>query len=159
MQFAMLNVESKKFQKARRRARLTFLAGSRRRIKAMKKAKTKANTKKSSRKVSPGGRGSRKPVDLAAIRRQITDLVGNEALGLVNTTIAEAEKGHYAAMKYLFEMVGLYPATAQEAPEADDALAGTLLRRMGMENEPTTETAVTKDRGEAAPAGAGDAVK
>ena len=124
----------------------------------MKKARLKTAEKKKARKVSPG-KGSRKPVDLAGVRRQITDLVGNQALDLVSTTITEAEKGHYAAMKYLFEMVGLYPATAQEAPEADDALTKTLLRRMGVENEATTEGGVTKDCAEAPATTEGDTVK
>ncbi len=30
----------------------------------------------------------------------------------------EVEKGHYLAMKYLFEMIGLCPATAPEGPLA-----------------------------------------
>ena len=33
---------------------------------------------------------------------------------MVKTTMEEAEKGHYVAMKYLFEMIGLYPAATEE---------------------------------------------
>jgi hypothetical protein len=46
-------------------------------------------------------------MDLAEIRRQITDLVGNGAVGMVEATMDEAGKGHYLGMKYLFEMIGL----------------------------------------------------
>jgi len=45
-------------------------------------------------------------MDLAAIRDGITSLVGNQAIGMVKTTIREVEKGHFPAMKYLFEMIG-----------------------------------------------------
>jgi hypothetical protein len=69
-----------------------------------------------SRKSSPVKPGDGKPVDLAEIRRQIADLVGKGAVGMVETTMEEVGKGHYLGMKYLFEMIGLYPATA-----ADDA--------------------------------------
>jgi hypothetical protein len=110
----------------------------------MKKAKAKTG-KKNARKLVAGGRGSRKPVDLASVRRQITELVGNRALGLVETTITEAEKGHYAAMKYLFEMVGLYPARGEEVPQGEDSLARTLLQRIGVAENSSSAEEVTKD--------------
>jgi hypothetical protein len=37
---------------------------------------------------------SRKPVDLRDIREQITNLVGNDAIVMVETTIEEVGKGH-----------------------------------------------------------------
>jgi hypothetical protein len=84
-------------------------------------------------------------VDLAEIRRQITDLVGIGAVGMVETTMEEVGKGHYLGMKYLFEMIGLYPAIAAEDAPAQDSLAATLLRRLGLAEEPTVEPGVTKD--------------
>jgi hypothetical protein len=112
----------------------------------MKNAKTKT-AKKTPRKAPVASRGSRKPVDLAGVRRQITNLVGNQALSLVKTTIGEASKGHYAAMKYLFELIGLYPATGQETPQGEETLARTLLRRMGVPEDSPTAEGVTKDCG------------
>jgi hypothetical protein len=82
---------------------------------------------------------------LAAIRQQIANLVGSQAVAMVRTTMEEAEKGHYAAMKYLFEMIGLYPAAPQEEMPGEDSLAGTLMRRLGLPEEPMLETEVTKD--------------
>src|SRR5450432_2955904 len=96
----------------------------------MKKAKAKTSSKTSQR-AAPGGKGARKTADLLAIGEQITNLVGNEAVGMVETTIAEVEKGHYLALKYLFEMVGLYPASGAEETPGEDSLARTLLRRLG----------------------------
>jgi hypothetical protein len=115
----------------------------------MKRAKAKTASKTSQR-VASGGKGARKPADLAAIREQITNLVGNEAVGMVETTIAEVEKGHYLALKYLFEMIGLYPTAGAEDTPGEDSLARTLLRRLGFPEEaaplePMQENPVTKD--------------
>jgi hypothetical protein len=83
---------------------------------------------------------------MAEIRRRITDLVGNGALGMVATTIEEVGKGHYLGMKYLFELVGLYPATAADEELASDSMASTWLRRLGLPETPAPEQKVTKDR-------------
>jgi hypothetical protein len=86
-----------------------------------------------------------KQVDLDAIREQITNLVGNGAVEMVETTMEEVGKGRYLAMKYLFEMIGLCPATtAEEAPQ-EDSLARTLLRRLQLPEETTPGAEVTKD--------------
>ena len=130
----------------------------------MKKAKLRT----ASSKVSPSSRpvsakstsaksalaeaAQRKVVDLAEIRRQITDLVGIGAVGMVETTMEEVGKGHYLGMKYLFEMIGLYPAIAAEDAPAQDSLAATLLRRLGLAEEPMLESRVTKDSTRAATA-------
>lgn len=53
-------------------------------------------------------------MDLAEIRRQITDFVENAAVGMVEATMDEVGKGHYLGMKYLFEMIGPYPATSPD---------------------------------------------
>ena len=49
-----------------------------------------------------------------------------------------------ALMKYLFEMIGLYPATAQAEASADNSRAKTLLRRLGLPENPTLDHPVTK---------------
>ena len=123
----------------------------------MKRAKAKTG-RKNLKRVS-AGKGSRTPVDLALIREQIISLVGDQAVGMVETTIGEAEKGHFAAMKYLFEMIGLYPATGQPEAPVDNVLARTLLRRLGLPEQPVLETGVTKDCEPERVAGEGDTVK
>ena len=62
-------------------------------------------------------------MDLAEIRRQIADLVGNGAVGMVETTIEEVGKGHYLGMKYLFEMIGLYPAISTDDAPIQESMA------------------------------------
>jgi hypothetical protein len=83
---------------------------------------------------------------LAVVRGQITNLVGKRAVEMVETTMDEVDKGHHLAMKYLFEMIGLCPATTPEGPLAEDSLAKTLWRRLRLPEEadnPGTE--VTKE--------------
>jgi hypothetical protein len=84
-------------------------------------------------------------VDLAEIREQIAILVGNVAVGMVESTIEGVGQGHYLGMKYLFELIGLYPATAPEEDPVQDSLAATLLRRLALPETPTLEQKVTKD--------------
>jgi len=123
----------------------------------MKRAK--ARTGRNNPKRVSAGRGARKKMDLAAIRDGITSLVGNQAIGMVKTTIREVEKGHFPAMKYLFEMIGLYPAVGQEEAPVDNSLARTLLRRLGLPEQPMLENPVTKDCEVEPVVDAGDSVK
>jgi hypothetical protein len=107
--------------------------------------KTKARRGKKRVKRQPRGKKSRQTTDLAAIRQQITDLVRDQAVPMVKITISEVDKGHYSATKYLFEMIGLYPAASQEETQGEDSLARTLLRRLGLPQEPMLEAEITKD--------------
>ncbi|MDP9159938.1 MAG: hypothetical protein M3O09_06875 [Acidobacteriota bacterium] len=111
----------------------------------MKRAEAKRAPKVSKTRLS-GGKAQERPSDLASIRERITNLVSNEALNMVQITIEEVNKGHYMAMKYLFEMIGLYPGAAKEEAPVEDSLARTLLRRLGLPEEPMLESSVTKDR-------------
>jgi len=116
----------------------------------MRKAKATTRSQEARKPKAARSKGSRKPVDLGAVRQRITNMVGNEAEVLVATTIEEANKGHYAAMKYLFEMVGLYPenGSGAAAEPDDDALAKTLLRRLTLPEEAAPEAQVTKETAE-----------
>jgi hypothetical protein len=100
------------------------------------------------------------PVDLANIRELLTQEVGGSAVDMVKATIGEVKKGHYLPMKYLFEVIGLYPASAvTESPE-DDSLAKVLLRKLGVDPELVRpETKVSKDSPETWPSATGDAVE
>lgn len=72
--------------------------------------------------------------DLSALRRRITELVARNAVAMVQQAIdAVKEEGQYQAIKYLFEMIGLYPAVADDNDEAQSSLAQTLLDQLGIE--------------------------
>ncbi len=130
----MLDVEIKKVsRRARHRARPNFLeTGGSRADSDMKKVTAKAKTSKSK---GSSGRGSRKPVAFETVRKRIDTLVGNRAVGVVENALDEADKGHFPAMKYLFEMVGLYPATKREETPGEESLARTLLERLELPEE------------------------
>ena len=85
---------------------------------------------------------SLQPVDLKVVLEQITNLVGNRAVEMVKRTIEEVDKGHYLAMKYLFEMVGLCPAINSDAgaEEEADSLAKILLERLNILEKSTEVT-------------------
>jgi hypothetical protein len=78
-----------------------------------------------------------KPVDMERVREDINNLVGESATVIAIKLIDVAKTGQLAAAKYLFEVVGLYPATEQTAARAvDKSLAHTLLTRLGLPLEP-----------------------
>ena len=80
---------------------------------------------------------AKKPVDLAKVRESINNLVGASARVIASEVIKVAKKGQLAPAKYLFEAVGLYPATEETSVRPiETTLAHTLLTRMGIPLEP-----------------------
>ena len=71
------------------------------------------------------------------MRENINSLVVESAEDIASKVIEVAKNGQLASAKYLFEAVGLYPATEETRAKAPkDSLAYTLLRRMGLPTEP-----------------------
>jgi hypothetical protein len=97
-------------------------------IKKTGKKTGKAAGKKSDKK----GTGSRKPVDAAKVREEITGLVKAIAPKIAEAVIGQAAQGELAPAKYLFEMAGIFPkpAEGEQATEEEDCLAKTLLARL-----------------------------
>jgi len=83
--------------------------------------------------------------DFAALRQQIRNRVSQEALAMVEATIDAVNNGQYAALKYLFEAVGLFPVDVQNETSRQDDLAPTLLRALGLPEVPVPDNTVTKD--------------
>ena len=79
------------------------------------------------------------PMDMQTLRGHITNVVCADAVAMVNATIDEVHGGHYQAMKYLFEMIGLFPATVVPDVPQEDSLAGMLLSRLGIQDETADE--------------------
>lgn len=124
----------------------------------MSKTRTSKASKRSTKARSAPTRPL-KQVDLGHIRERITNLVGNRAVKMVQTTIEEVDKGHYLAMKYLFEMIGLCPATAPEEAAQEDSLAKTLLLRLRLPEDADFVTVVTAESAAEAVEQESDAVK
>jgi hypothetical protein len=102
------------------------------------KGKGKGTAKKSANKSAKESTPrTKKPVDLVKVRENINNLVGASAEAIATGVITVAKTGQLASAKYLFEAVGLYPATEQTAARlVDNSLAHTLLTRMGLPLEP-----------------------
>jgi hypothetical protein len=79
------------------------------------------------------------PIEMEALREKIKNLVCAQAVEMVTQTIAQVGKGHSQGMKYLFEMIGLFPATESQETHDEDSLAGMLLRRLGIPEERAAE--------------------
>jgi len=66
--------------------------------------------------------------DFERVRDEIINLVCSHALETVDQMIKHVRAGNFQAVKYLFEMVGLFPVSASEAATPDDSLARRLLK-------------------------------
>jgi hypothetical protein len=76
---------------------------------------------------------SGKDLGVAELRQKITELVAHNAIAMVQCAIdGVMEQGQYQAIKYLFEMVGIYPAPAGGSDEPEDTLSKLLLRHLGV---------------------------
>lgn len=72
-------------------------------------------------------------INLPELRQEITDLVARNALAMVQCAIdGVMEESQYQAIKYLFEMVGIYPACAEASEGSEDTLSKVLLRNLGV---------------------------
>jgi hypothetical protein len=97
------------------------------------KGKTKATAKIPAKKSA----ATKKAKDVVEVRENINKLVRASAELIAAEVIKVALTGQLATAKYLFEAVGLYPATEQTAATpAAGSLAFTLLKRMGLPTEP-----------------------
>lgn len=98
------------------------------------KAKSRGKAKKSEKDAAPN---AKKGQDIVQVREGINELVKASAQQIAIEVIKVALTGQLATAKYLFEAVGLYPATEQTmARPIETSLAHTLLTRMGLPLEP-----------------------
>ena len=75
--------------------------------------------------------------NIVEVRGNIDNLVKASAELIAAEVIKVALTGQLATAKYLFEAIGLYPATEQTTPTpVIGSLAHTLLKRMGLPIEP-----------------------
>ena len=103
----------------------------------MKKAKGKGKSKAAAKKSAKNSVHTKKPVDMVRVRENINSLVGDSAEDIASKVIEVAKSGQLASAKYLFEAVGLYPATEETRAKApEDSLPYTLLRRVGLPTKP-----------------------
>jgi hypothetical protein len=72
--------------------------------------------------------------------------VGSDAVNMVEIAIEEVGNAPPSGGKYLFEMIGLYPATGKRGALVPDSMVAILLRRLRLRDPPAPEQPVTKDQ-------------
>ncbi len=92
--------------------------------------------------------------DVAIVRAGMANLVKDAGEDIARGMIEVAKTGQLATAKYLLELAGVYPATAEPAAR-EESLAESLLRRVGLPTEP--RAACTEGRGLAGKTAAGRA--
>jgi hypothetical protein len=95
---------------------------------------TKAKSRSKGQGVKGKASTSGKSVDIARVRQAMTRLVTHQAGNMVRAVIEDAKKGHSVALKYLFEMIGLYPATleSEQSEKREMSLAELFCRELGL---------------------------
>lgn len=101
-----------------------------------KNKKRKTVAKKSGKKgVGKGKKIERTP---AEVRKQLAQLVMEDAEEITSAIIAQSKAGQFAPAKYALEMAHVYPEVndGSEATENEDCLAQTLLKRLNIPETP-----------------------
>lgn len=77
-------------------------------------------------------RARQQKIDLERLRKEIRRRVGSESERIVKALIEAAKAGNVTQAKYLFEIIGLYPAAATEEETEQETMVSTLLKRLGL---------------------------
>jgi hypothetical protein len=118
----------------------------------LKKAAKKV---KRARKKTASKKAKSAPVNIQALRERVRTVVAEKLDDMTEAVADEAAKGHVAQLKYLFEVVGLYPAAEATSPAPEDSndLAKKLLDSfqfpapLPAEEEEDAQVAVTAGAG------------
>ena len=113
--------------------------------KAGAKTKGAKNKGQGTRKKSTERKARVRQVDIAAVRQKATNMIGGQATPMVKAVIEECKKGHYQVLKYLFEVAGIFPASAEASDEHEPSFAEILCQRLGLPEEMPSETDVAND--------------
>ena len=115
--------------------------------------KTKKKSKNVAKKVGKKRVAKEKKIERtpAEVRKQLAQLVIEDAEGIAKAIIAQSKAGQFAPAKYAFEMAHVYPEVndGSEATENEDCLARTLLKRLNIPETPVV--ADQDDDGETIP--------
>ena len=103
-----------------------------------KTTKARGNSKTAKRaSIQKTDVAKKRPVNIVEAREKVARLVSVSAPQIAIKVIKQAKAGQLASVKYMFEMVGLYPAKEEAVPEGtEDSPAYRLLKRMASPSEP-----------------------
>lgn len=112
-------------------------ASSNSKVKKAAKASSAEPTKKSSTQAE-----KLRAIALPELREELKNQVGNDAPKIVTSLIDATAKGSCGHAKYLFEMIGLYPAAALDQEDLEeDSLAKNFVAAFGTSRRPPLSSA------------------
>ena len=101
---------------------------------------TTTTTTTSSSSTSTSSSSDKRTIDLAEVRKDIANIVGSSAADLVRAVVETGKTGQLAPVKYLFEAIGLYPASESSETKPDqESLAHTLMRTLKLPESPVAD--------------------
>jgi hypothetical protein len=144
--------KAKAKEKAKAKAKAETKAETKGKRRAKKTATTTTTTTTTTTSSSSTSSSTDKqPVDLAEVRKEITNIVGTNAAELVRAVVATGKTGQLTPVKYLFEVTGLYPASESSESKPDkESLAHTLMRGLNLPERPVVDED-SEDAGSATP--------
>jgi hypothetical protein len=100
-------------------------------------AKTKAKKRTGKKSDTPAADGKAKSKDeMQKVRNNVTNVIVDGSLEMAARVIQSVtEGGQITALKYLWEVSGLFPSEAEADDGEPDSLAKILLDRMGIEGD------------------------
>ncbi len=102
------------------------------------KKKAKGKIKKKAAEAEGTAEEPKKSLDIVEVRENINEMVKASAAEIAKSVIeVTARTGQLSSARYLFEAVGIYPASEQaEARPLEISMAHQLLNRLGIPIEP-----------------------
>ncbi|MGA9510543.1 MAG: hypothetical protein WBV55_18125 [Candidatus Sulfotelmatobacter sp.] len=109
---------------------------SRAKTRGAKRSESCGKCEIAAKRIAQAGSDMNVPVDFVEARKNIATLVRMAVNEIVVGFIELAKNGEVGPAKYLFEVCGLYPATAETSAKPENSLAYSLLKRLGLPTEP-----------------------
>jgi hypothetical protein len=78
---------------------------------------------------------------IGPVGEQVKNLIRRRAAEMVNAVIEKALSGNQQALKYLFELAGVFPEAMPEETPAQGLLAKAVLRSLGISEEEALQAA------------------
>jgi len=99
-------------------------------------AKTKTRTKKTAPPPDPKAKSKE---EIQRLQNRVRNVIFDGSVEMAQRVVQSVtESGQIASLKFLWDVVGLFPEGEQD-DESPDTLAKILLERMGLEDDPDSE--------------------
>jgi hypothetical protein len=130
-----LRVEKNKNSEGRGTNRALFLFGAG--LMAKAKAKKRAGTKPAGTKRGPRITGiAKKPEEMQSARNQVVNLIVDSSVEMTQRVVRSvSERGSVQALRFLWEVAGMFPTAPGSEDGNEEASAKALLEKLGLYGE------------------------